>query len=91
MQTEGTGVIRFRRPAGFIQKAVYDSRGRAATLKNAELTNGRVRYTLDSGGQEIAFEEDEYAVLMSFWVEGVTLTDVQLGEYGDVYYTVKEP
>lgn len=44
------------------------------------LTSGRVRYTLDSGGQEISFEEDEHAVLMSFWVEGVMLTDVQLGD-----------
>ena len=83
-------MIRFRRPAGFTEKTVYDSRKRAAILRNAELINGRVRYTLDSGGQEIAFEEDEYAVLMSFWVEGVTLVDIQLGGYGDVYYTVKE-
>ena len=90
MQTEGTGVIRFRRPTGFIEKAVYDSSRRAAILKNAELVNGRVRYTLDSGDQEIAFEEDEHAVLMSLWVEGVTLADVQLEGYGNVYYTAKE-
>jgi hypothetical protein len=37
----------------------------------------------------VAFQEDEYAVLSSFWVTGVTLTDVNLGGDGNVYYTVQ--
>ena len=82
-------MIRFRRPAGFIEKAVYDSRRRAAILRM--LTNGKARYTLDSGGQEISFEEDEHAVLMSFWGRGRDADRRSARGYGDVYYTVKEP
>jgi hypothetical protein len=86
----GTRVIRFRRPAGFIEKAAYDAHRRAATLSRAELIDGKVRYTLDSAGQEIMWQEDDWAVLRSFWVEGVALTEVYLAGDGDVHYMAKE-
>jgi hypothetical protein len=83
-------VIRFRRPVGFVEKVVYDGYRRAATLKGAELIDGKVRYTLDSSGQEIVWQEDDWAVLRSFWVEGVALTEVYLAGDGGVHYLAKE-
>lgn len=83
-------MIRFRKPAGFIEKVVYDGTGRVATLKRAELIDGKVQYTLDSGGQEIGWQEDDWAVLRALWVEGIALTEVYLAGDGDVHYVAKE-
>lgn len=83
-------MIRFRRPAGFIEKALYDRGRMVYTLTGARMVDGQVEYQLDSGGQSVQFAEDEYAVLSSFWVEGVTLTGVEYSPDGWVIYTVKE-
>ena len=83
-------MIQFRRPASFIEKALYDRGRRVYTLTGARMADGRVEYQLDSGGESVQFTEDEHAVLSSFWVEGVTLTSVEYTPDGWVIYTVKE-
>jgi hypothetical protein len=82
-------VIQFRRPAGFIEHRL-SQRGSILTVTGAaRLADGQVEYQVKLSGRDHVIHETEQAVLSSFWVTGVTLTDVEFRN-GDVYYTVKE-
>jgi hypothetical protein len=82
-------VIQFRKPASLLERRFYEG-GRPLTITGARLENGTVYCEVEMDGQPRQWPEPEDACLRSFWVTGVTLTDVQFEPDGTLVYTVKE-
>lgn len=82
-------MIQFRKPASLLEHRFFEG-GQLLTITGARLENGMVWYSVEMDGQARQFPEPEDACLRSFWVTGVTLTNVEFEPGGTLVYTVKE-
>jgi hypothetical protein len=82
-------LITFRKPATFLEELLSRG-GRRITITGARLEDGQVKYEAEMDGQPVEIPESEDACLRSFWVSGITLTDVRLEPDGMLVYEAKE-
>lgn len=82
-------MIQFRKPASLLE-AQLGRDGRRMTITGARLEPGMVKYEAQMDGRPVEIPEPEDACLRSFWVSGITLTDVRLDPYGILVYEAKE-